>query len=88
MSSEPLVFSPKRACPLSTLEEGTSGVVVRVEPDSGDRIDRLLSLGLMPGATVKVLRTFPRVVFLCDQAKLAVECAVADLIFVKPEDDW
>jgi len=49
-------------------------MVVRIEPDGGDRIDRLLARGLTPGATVKVLQTIPRVVFLCDQAELAVEC--------------
>jgi Fe2+ transport system protein FeoA len=47
-----------------------------------DRVDRLVALGVTPGATITVLQTFPGIVFLCDQTELAVERAVADSIVV------
>lgn len=73
--------------PLSALEAGARCVVVHVEPHHGERVDRLLALGVTPGARVEVLQTFPGVVFLCDQTELAVERAVADVIFVKPAEE-
>ena len=50
-------------------------------------MDRLLALGVTPGATVTMLQTFPGIVFLCDQTELAVERAVADAILIKPDGD-
>ena len=47
-----------------------------------DRVDRLLALGVTPGATVTVLQTFPGVIFLCDQTELAVERTVAEAILI------
>jgi DtxR family transcriptional regulator, Mn-dependent transcriptional regulator len=61
---------------------GSRGVVDHVRPHQGDRLDRLLSLGVTPGAPITVLQTFPGIVFLCDQTELAVERAVADAILV------
>lgn len=48
-----------------------------------DRADRLLALGVTVGAPIRVLQTFPGVVFLCDQTELAVERGVAYAILVK-----
>lgn len=72
--------------PLSRLSPGTRGVVARVERDDTERTDRLLALGVTPGAAVVVLQTFPGVVFLCDQTELAVERAVAGAILIRPAE--
>jgi Fe2+ transport system protein FeoA len=71
---------------LSSLEEGDQGVVVDVQVDRAGRADRLLSLGVTPGAAVTMLQRFPGVVFLCDQTELAVERAVADAVIVRPKE--
>ena len=68
---------------LSSLAQGERGTVHRVQAHAGDRVDRLIALGVTAGAPVTVLQTFPGIVFLCDQAELAVERAVADTILVK-----
>ncbi|HZP49011.1 MAG TPA: FeoA family protein [Vicinamibacterales bacterium] len=97
MSSVHLAFSSRTrgrapqepvggARPLSSLGEGTRGVVVEVRADAGGRTDRLLSLGVTPGASVVVLQTFPGIVLLCDQTELAVERQVADAILVRPQE--
>ncbi|MGC4084294.1 MAG: FeoA family protein [Vicinamibacterales bacterium] len=67
---------------LSALAPGARGTVHRIHAHGGDRVDRLVALGVTPGAPITVLQTFPGIVFLCDQTELAVERAVADTIFV------
>jgi Fe2+ transport system protein FeoA len=68
---------------LSAMHAGASGRVVRVLRDNPDRADRLMALGVTPGATVTVLQRFPGVVFLCDHTELAVEPAVARAIVIE-----
>ncbi|MGE5198874.1 MAG: FeoA family protein, partial [Rhodospirillaceae bacterium] len=59
--------------------------IARVLRDNPDRADRLMALGVTPGAMVTVLQRFPGVVFLCDHTELAVEPAVARSIVVDVE---
>jgi DtxR family transcriptional regulator, Mn-dependent transcriptional regulator len=87
MSSAHLAFSSKGYRALSTLAAGTRGTVAHVQAHRGDRVDRLLALGVTPGAPVVVLQQFPGVVFLCDQTELAIERAVADVILVKVAEE-
>lgn len=68
---------------LSSLEPGTRGRILRVTRENPDRADRLMALGVTPGAAVTVLQCFPGVVFLCDHTELAVEPAVARAIMVE-----
>lgn len=68
--------------PLSSLRAGDSGVVTKVLRDSEARADRLVALGVTPGAGIRVLQTFPGIVFQCDETELAIERAVARSILV------
>lgn len=83
MSSVRLAFSSSGVRPLASLRAGARGVVADVRTQEDGRADRLLALGVTPGATVVVLQTFPGVVFLCDQTELAVERGVAEVILVR-----
>lgn len=85
MSSMSLVSSSRPVRPLADLREGAEGVIVEVRSDAGGRTDRLLALGVTPGARIVVLQTFPGIVFRCDQTELAVEREVARSIFVRRE---
>jgi len=78
-----LAFASNGIRSLSSLAEGESGEVIEVRAHASGRTDRLLALGVTPGASIKVLQTFPGVVFLCDQTELAVERGVADAILVR-----
>ena len=78
-----LAFASNGIRSLSSLEAGECGEVLEVRAHSSGRTDRLLALGVTPGASVTVLQTFPGVVFLCDQTELAVERGVADAILVR-----
>jgi Fe2+ transport system protein FeoA len=78
-----LAFDSDGLRTLASLAEGASGVVAEVRAHVAGRAERLLALGVTPGATVRVLQTFPGVVFLCDQTELAVERIVAGAILVR-----
>ena len=82
MRSITLAFSSNGTMPMSDLGSGARGVVREVRASSTGRTDRLLALGVTPGARVTILQTFPGVVFLCDQTELAVERGVAESIVV------
>jgi DtxR family Mn-dependent transcriptional regulator len=75
------------ARPLSSLEPGTVGVVVRIAGDNAARAERLAALGVTPGARIRVLQTFPGFVFQCDETELAVERRVARQILVEVGTD-
>jgi Fe2+ transport system protein FeoA len=70
---------------LAHLPPGASGRIVRILRDLTGRSERLAALGVTTGATVRVLQTFPGIVFECDQTELAVERAVAGAILVYVE---
>lgn len=74
--------------PLSSLPVGAHAIVSSVLRASTPRIEQLLSLGVTPGAFVTMMQRFPSVVFLCDHTELAVERMVADVILVRPLEDW
>jgi Fe2+ transport system protein FeoA len=87
MSSMRLAFSSDGVTPLSSLREADHAVVVEVRADRFGRSDRLLSLGVTPGARVTMLQRFPGVVFLCDQTELAVERNVAEAVMVRLQEN-
>ncbi len=70
------------ALPLSQLPAGSRARVVKIVRDLTGRAERLAALGVTPGASVRVLQTFPGIVFECDQTELAVERSVARSILV------
>jgi Fe2+ transport system protein FeoA len=81
-----LVSGSRQPRSLSALEVGAHGVVSHVRPHHGERVERLLALGVTPGAPVTVLQIFPGVVFRCDQTEIAVERDVADVILITPAE--
>ena len=86
MSSMRLAFSSDRLRPLSSLAVDERAVVADVHAHQAGRAERLLALGVTPGAAVTMLQTLPGVVFLCDQTELAVERSVANAILVRREE--
>jgi Fe2+ transport system protein FeoA len=64
------------------MRAGEQGRVLEVLRDPNGRAERLAALGVTPGARVRVLQTFPGIVFECDQTELAVERNVARVIII------
>ena len=75
--------APRPLHALSALRPGARGRIVRVTRDLTGRSERLAALGVSAGATVRLLQTFPGIVFECDQTELAVERGVGRAIFVE-----
>jgi DtxR family transcriptional regulator, Mn-dependent transcriptional regulator len=75
--SEPLVQ------PLCRLAPGESGRIVHIVPRDPRRLGRLASLGVVPGATVRLQQKSPAVVMRVGETTLAVEPEFADEIYVK-----
>lgn len=74
----------KPAVALERLRAGARGRVVRLDaPDSPDA-QRLLSLGLVPGAELSVEQRWPAFVVRVGDAVVAMESAVARGIFIRP----
>ena len=82
-----LAFSSNGTGALSDLPVGARGVVVDVLASVNGRSDRLLALGVTPGARIEVLQTFPGLVFRCDQTELAIERAVGSAVIVRREEN-
>jgi DtxR family Mn-dependent transcriptional regulator len=72
--------------PLASMKPGETGTISSVLRDPNGRAERLAALGVTPGARVRVLQTFPGVVFECDQTELAIERSVARVILVGKPD--
>lgn len=70
---------------LAHLAPGTRGRVARIARDLTGRAERLAALGVTPGVSIRVLQTFPGIVFECDQTEIAVERAVARSILIDIE---
>jgi DtxR family Mn-dependent transcriptional regulator len=67
---------------LARLSAGARGRVAHIVRDLTGRAERLAALGVTPGASIRVLQTFPGIVFECDQTEMAIERAVAGSIFI------
>jgi Fe2+ transport system protein FeoA len=74
---------PKVAGTLAELSAGSSGVVERIEGDTGLQA-RLTAQGLAPGLTVHVLQRTPTYVIEVGQTTLALEQKVAEAIVLRP----
>jgi Fe2+ transport system protein FeoA len=75
--------SHSRGIPLASLQPGTRGRIARVARDLTGRAERLAVLGVTAGAAIRVLQTFPGIVFECDQTEMAVEREVARAILIE-----
>jgi DtxR family Mn-dependent transcriptional regulator len=71
--------------PLIDLEPGKKAGIVFMTPDAQTRLSRLSSLGILPGASVKLLQIRPSVVIQVDETTVALESDIAKEIFVKED---
>lgn len=68
---------------LFDLPIGASAPIVFIAPKTAARLNRLATLGVVPGTTVKLLQKRPSVVILCGESSLAIEEEVAAEIYVR-----
>ena len=69
---------------LKELEVGKKGRIVFITPSGDARLERLASLGMIPGSVIKLKQKKPAFVFKIEETTLAVDSAIAESIYVKP----
>jgi len=69
--------------PMSDLEPGARGRIVFIAPKDHSRMDRLSSLGIVPGTEVQLHQKRPAFVIRIGETELALEMEIAGEIYVK-----
>ena len=71
---------------ITELSPGERGRVVFIAPKHHDRLNRLSSLGLVPGAVVKLHQKRPTYVLDIGETSIAIDEEIAKEVFVKKVD--
>jgi len=69
--------------PLRELDVGAKGRVVFIAPSEGSRIERLASMGIIPGGIILLKKKKPSFVLQIDETTLAIDDRIAEEIYVK-----
>lgn len=73
--------------PLKDMEIGDSGRIVFIIPSSHSRLDRLGSLGIVPGSIVRLHQKRPSFVIEIGETTLAIDYDITKEIYVKKEGE-
>ncbi len=68
---------PRQVTSLAAMRAGQAGEVFAVEAPDQAGYRRLFALGLVPGATVRLIQRFPTYVFVVGRTTIAVDAAMA-----------
>lgn len=68
---------------LKELEVGLRGRIVFIKPSESSRLERLASMGIVPGSVIKLKQKRPSFVLEIDETTLAVDTLIAEEIYVK-----
>ncbi len=80
--------SPHRVVsPLSETQAHQQGTIAYVHTAGSAALNKLMSMGILPGAPISVEQTFPSYVFKVRQSQFAVDKDIADAIFVRLEQN-
>jgi DtxR family Mn-dependent transcriptional regulator len=61
------------------------GKIVFIAPKSATRLNRLATLGILPGSDVRLVQRQPSIVVDCGETSVALEEEIATEIYVRPE---
>jgi DtxR family Mn-dependent transcriptional regulator len=70
---------------LYDLPIASTGKIVFIAPKSPQRLNRLATLGVLPGTDVRLLQRKPSIVIGCGETSIALEEEIAYEIYVRPE---
>jgi DtxR family Mn-dependent transcriptional regulator len=71
--------------PLTELKNTEHGVIAYLSSRQTEAVQKLMSLGVVPGAALSVIQTFPSIVFQIGQTQIAVDAKLAGDIYVRRE---
>ena len=69
--------------PLSQLNPGQKGRVAYVHAPESNKLQKLMAMGILPGAPISSIQNFPSYVFQVGQTQFAVDKEIADAIYVR-----
>lgn len=69
--------------PLKELDVGLNGRIVFIVPSEDSRIERLASMGIVPGSIIRLKKKRPSFVLEIDETTLAIDDRIAEEIYVK-----
>ncbi len=75
--------SQKLVSPLSQLAQGQKGKVAYIYAPESSQLQKLVAMGILPGAPISLIQSFPSYVFQVHQAQFAVDKEIADAIYVR-----
>ncbi|MEW6743373.1 MAG: metal-dependent transcriptional regulator [Planctomycetota bacterium] len=73
----------REVCPLGDLKGGETAHVAYLASRDARQLQKLMAIGVLPGAEVTLLRKFPSVVFRLGHSEFAVDAALAEEIRVR-----
>ncbi len=80
---QPQSRSSKLVSPLSQLARGKIGKVAYIYSPASGQVQKLVAMGILPGAPIQLIQSFPSYVFQLGQTQFAVDKETADAIYVR-----
>ncbi len=75
--------SQKVVSPLSQLAQEQKGKVAYIYAPESSQLQKLVAMGVLPGAPINLIKNFPTYVFQVGQTQFAVDKEIADSIYVR-----
>ena len=69
--------------PLSQLAQGQKGKVAYIYAPESSQLQKLMAMGIFPGAPISLIQSFPSYAFQAGQTQFAVDKEIADAIYVR-----
>jgi len=73
----------KIVCPLSELSNGQGGRIAYLHPKKRETMQKLISMGVLPGMPIRLVQRTPSYVLEVDRTRYAVDGEIASSIFVR-----
>jgi DtxR family Mn-dependent transcriptional regulator len=77
----------KLVSPLSELRPGQWGTVAYLYAPEANKLQKLMAMGVLPGAPVKLIQSFPSYVFQAGMSQFATDREMSDAIYVRLTED-
>ena len=75
--------TPRIISKLSDVVSGQEGDVAYLQTKDSKKIQRMISMGILPGTRIKMIQTFPTYVFQLGLSQVAVDKEIADEIYIR-----
>lgn len=77
----------KTVLPLNNLDKGQRGEIVYVKTNKRENLNKILSIGLLPGRKIKILQNYPSYVFQMEHTQVAIDRELAQSIYLGNIED-